>query len=111
MCPFPRTPVLCAYRPVKIEARDGQQSGVVANVFGKLTPPLTKYRLVFGITDSQPVARWSSVTKIRMLGRGSACANACPAPSGRNASAVSRNTAIVTTRRHEKERKPVIWTP
>jgi hypothetical protein len=36
--PFPWTPVLCAYRPVRIVAREGQQSGVTAKAFGKRAP-------------------------------------------------------------------------
>src|SRR5439155_8981242 len=59
---------LCAYLPVKIDAREGQQRGVVTNAAGKLTPPCSNQRCVFGITSSVPVARWSSVTMSRMFG-------------------------------------------
>src|ERR671925_441259 len=48
--PFPHTLVLCAYRPVRIVARDGQQRGVTANAFGYRTPRRWRYRLVLLIT-------------------------------------------------------------
>jgi hypothetical protein len=64
-----RTPVLWAYRPVRIVALEGQQSGVVATALLNRVPPSWKKRRVFGMTSSVPSARWSSVTMTSMFGR------------------------------------------
>src|SRR6185295_4102782 len=69
-------PVLCEYSPVRMLERLGQQSAVVTNPFGKVTPELASSRTTFGITGVGTGAgracsvktvsqRWSSV-RIRM---------------------------------------------
>src|ERR671919_528344 len=66
------TPWLCAYRPVRTDPRDGQQSGVVTNALGNVTPVRRSHRRVFFSAFMVSPGRWSSVTISRMLGRGSA---------------------------------------
>src|SRR5207253_2138631 len=69
---FVRTPVLCAYRPVRMPAREGQHRGVVVNPFVNVVPPLANRRRVAGMTPRVPM-RWSSVRMTRMLGRVPEC--------------------------------------
>jgi hypothetical protein len=59
---------LCAYCPLKIDARDGQQRGVVAYAFVKRFPLPMNNLFVTGMTPVSLIARWSSVRMMRMFG-------------------------------------------
>ena len=48
--------MLCAYLPLMIDDRDGQQSGVVTVYRGKLTPPAANNAIVLGITIMESAA-------------------------------------------------------
>ena len=78
------TPWAWAYRPLRIDARLGEQSDVVQKGFRKYTPSRAR-RSMFGVeivdlglmlTESQ---RWSSVRMNSTFGRrGSSCTSAAP---------------------------------
>ena len=65
--PFVFHSMAVAKRPVKIEARDGQQSGVVTKAGRNARPRSKKARFVADMAPSVP-ERWSSVTMTRMFG-------------------------------------------
>src|SRR5215207_7423698 len=64
---FRNTPWLCAYWPRRMEARDGQQSGVEAKKLLKVAPVATSRRLTAGMRETDAKSR-SSTTITTKLG-------------------------------------------
>jgi len=94
--PLVRTPWLCGYRPVRIETREGQQSGLVTNMFSKVTPWLAKSLSIRVMTPSDFASR-SSRTMSTMFGLGGLAVDSPLEHPASKTKAIA--TAIATERR------------
>src|SRR5262245_38789750 len=73
-----RMPWLCAYWPVRIDAREGQHRGVVEKVFVNVSPLFTISARRIGMRSMERTSR-SSAIRITMFGRQVGVAVGCGA--------------------------------